>query len=187
MADPFIAEIRILGCKFAPAGWAQCNGQLLPIAQNTVLFSLLGTSCGGDGVTTFALPDLRARGAIHAGAGQRKDTYQLGETGGRANVTLQTAEMPSHTHAVQANINPANLAAPSNARWFARSNPGQAYYDPTPDDDLLPVDVPLPLNLTAFALQAIGPAGGDKPHNNMMPYLVLNFCIALQGIFPPRN
>jgi microcystin-dependent protein len=188
MADPFIAEIRILGCKFAPTGWAQCNGQLLPVAQNTVLFALLGTSCGGDGTTTFALPDLRGRGAVHAG--ERKEgnpvpvSYQLGERGGSASVTLQVPEMPSHPHTVQGNITAGNLAAPSSARCFARASPGVAYWS---DTEVIPLPEDPPLALTQFALEAVGPAGGGKPHDNMMPYLVLNFCIAMQGLFPPHN
>jgi microcystin-dependent protein len=174
MADPFVAEIRIFPFNFAPKGWAFCAGQLLPISQNTALFSLLGTTYGGDGKSTFALPNMQGNAPMHPGQGPGLSLHDLGETGGSQFVTLLQSEMPTHSHSVNANVNPANLAAPSPLRSFARSAPGTAYKTTNQ-------------NLTNFAPEAIGPAGGDQPHNNMQPYLTLNFCIALQGVFPPRS
>jgi microcystin-dependent protein len=172
MADPFVAEIRIFGFNFAPKGWAFCNGQLLPLSQNTALFSLLGTTYGGDGKSTFALPDLQGSAPMHPGQGPGLSLYDLGETGGTETTTLLASEIPLHAHSILAQINPANLAAPSAARALARSSPGNAYG---------------PANsLVTLAPQALSPAGGGLPHNNMMPYLTLNFCIAMQGVFPPR-
>jgi microcystin-dependent protein len=173
MADPFVAEIRIFPFNFAPKGWAFCDGQLLPISQNTALFSLLGTTYGGDGKSTFALPDLQGSVPMQQGQGQGLSLRDLGEMSGVESITLLQTEMPVHTHNLLANINPANLAAPSPDRCFARTAPGQSY-------KLTPA-----ANST-FAFQAIGIAGGGLPHNNMQPYLTLNFCIALQGIFPAR-
>ena len=172
--DPFVAEIRIFPFNFAPKGWAWCNGQILPLSQNTALFSLLGTTYGGDGKSNFALPNLQGRAPMHPGQGPGLSLHDLGETGGSETVTLLESEIPSHPHGVQANANPANLAAPSPARSFARSAPGNAY-KATPTAD------------ATFAPEAIAPAGGDQPHNNMMPYLTFYFCIALQGVFPPRS
>jgi len=174
MADPFVAEIRIFPFQFAPKGWAFCAGQLLPISQNTALFSLLGTTYGGDGKSTFGLPNMQGNAPMHPGQGPGLSLHDLGETGGSQFVTLLQSEMPAHSHSVNANVNPANLAAPSPLRSFARSAPGTAYKTTNQ-------------NLTNFAPEAIGPAGGDQPHNNMQPYLTLNFCIALQGVFPPRS
>jgi microcystin-dependent protein len=174
MAAPFVAEMRIFACNFAPTGWAQCNGQLLPISQNTALFSLLGTFYGGDGKSTFALPNLQSSVAIGQGQSTTGTVYDLGQQGGSQFITLLQTEMPLHNHSVQANINPANLAAPSPARSLARTSPGTAYNDAG-------------TNFTQFALQAIAPTGGSLPHNNMMRYLVLNVCIAMQGVFPPRS
>jgi microcystin-dependent protein len=174
MADPFVAEIRIFPFNFAPKGWAFCAGQLMPLSQNTALFSLLGTTYGGDGKSTFALPDLQGRAPMHPGQGPGLSLHDLGEVGGSETVTLLESEIPAHSHGVLANANPANLAAPSPARSLARSQPGVAY-KASPQAD------------AAFAPEAIAPAGGDQPHNNMMPYLTLNFCIALQGVFPPRG
>jgi microcystin-dependent protein len=173
VADPFVAEIRIFPFNFAPTGWAMCNGQLLPISQNTALFSLLGTTYGGDGKSTFALPGLEGNVPMHPGQGQGLSLRDLGEIGGSETVTLLVSEIPLHTHAAMANINPANLAAPSPARSLARASPGTAYN-------------PGPQNITQFAVEALSPAGGSLPHTNLQPYLTLNFCIALQGVFPPR-
>ena len=173
MADPFVAEIRIFPFNFAPKGWAFCDGQLLPLSQNTALFSLLGTTYGGDGKSTFGLPDLQGNAAIDAGQGPGLSLYDLGQTGGSETVTLLESEIPAHAHAMQANTNPANLAAPSPARCFARSAPDAAYKTTN--------------TTTPMSDQMLAPAGGDQPHNNMMPYLTLNFCLAMQGVFPPRT
>lgn len=174
MADPFVAEIRIFPFNFAPKGWAFCSGQLLPISQNTALFSLLGTIYGGDGKSTFALPDMQGNAPMHPGQGPGLSLHDLGETGGSQFVTLLESEIPSHSHQILGNINPANLAAPSPARSLARASPGQAYTATL-------------TNIQPFSFSAMGPAGGTQPHNNMQPYLTLNFCIALQGVFPPRG
>jgi microcystin-dependent protein len=174
MADPFVAEIRIFPFNFAPKGWAFCDGQIMPISQNTALFSLLGTTYGGDGKSTFALPDLEGRAALHRGQGPGLSLYDLGQTGGSETVTLLESEIPVHAHGILANINPANLAAPAPDRSWARASPGAAYKSTN-------------TGLAQFAGHALAPAGGDQPHNNMMPYLTLNFCIALQGVFPPRG
>lgn len=174
MADPFVAEIRIFPFNFPPLGWAFCDGQLMPISQNTALFSLLGTTYGGDGRSTFALPNLQGNVPIHPGQGPGLSLYDLGETGGAEAVTLLESEIPTHSHAVMVNTNPSNLAAPSPLRSFARAQPGFAYKNTNQ-------------NIVSFAPQAATPSGGSLPHNNLMPYLTLNFCIALQGVFPPRS
>lgn len=173
MADPFVAEIRPFGFTFAPTGWAQCNGQLLPISQNTALFSLLGTTYGGDGKTTFALPDLAGRAPLHAGQGPGLSVRDLGEQGGTSQVTLLSSEIPSHSHQLRAATQDnADVAIPSASSSFAGST-GGTLYQSTADSTLAP--------------QALSPAGSDLPHNNLQPYLVLNLCIALQGVFPPRS
>lgn len=174
MADPFVAEIRVFPFNFAPKGWAWCDGQLLPLSQNTALFSLLGTTYGGNGKSNFALPDLQGRAAMHPGQGPGLSLHDLGEIGGSETVTLLESEMPAHNHNVMANANPSNLAAPGPARVWARAAPGVAY-DPGAS------------NVVQFAPEAIGVAGGSQPHNNMQPYLTCYFCIALQGVFPPRS
>ena len=172
--DPFVAEIRIYPFNFAPKGWAFCNGQLLPLSQNTALFSLLGTTYGGDGKSNFALPNMQGNAPMHPGQGPGLSLHDLGETGGSDTVTLLESEIPSHSHTVQsapANL-PANLDVPTN-NSFGKSAQGNAYVAP-------PTQVQL-------SSQTIAPAGGSLPHNNLMPYLTLNFCIALQGVFPPRT
>jgi microcystin-dependent protein len=172
--DPFVAEIRIFPFNFAPRGWAFCNGQLLPISQNTALFSLLGTTYGGDGKSTFALPNMQGSAPMHPGQGPGLSLHDLGETGGSDTVTLLLSEMPSHTHAMRDHdIDLGELNAPANNRSLAKSANATAY---TPA-----------ANLVTMAAQALPPAGGDLPHNNMQPYLTLNFCIALQGVYPPRT
>ncbi|MEO5758381.1 MAG: tail fiber protein [Mesorhizobium sp.] len=173
MADPFVAEIRIFPFNFAPKGWAWCDGQLLPLSQNTALFSLLGTTYGGDGKSNFALPDLQGRAPMHPGQGPGLSLHDLGETGGSETVSLLESEIPMHSHGMTANVNPANLAAPTPARSLARASPGQAYS--------------ATVNLTPLSDQAVAPAGGDQPHNNLQPYLTCYFCIALQGVYPPRT
>lgn len=172
MSDPFVAEIRIFPFNFPPTGWAFCNGQLMPISQNTALFSLLGTTYGGDGKSTFALPDMQGNAPMQPGQGQGLSLRDLGEMSGVESVTLLTSEIPVHTHSWMANNAPATLNAPDNGRSIARSSGGTAYKVTNPDAQM--------------AFQAVAPAGGGLPHNNMQPYLTLNFCIALQGIFPQR-
>ena len=172
--DPFVAEIRILPFNFAPKGWAFCDGQILPLSQNTALFSLLGTTYGGDGKSNFALPNMQGNVPMHPGQGPGLSLHDLGEIGGSETVTLLQSEMPAHSHGLLANINPADLAAPTPARSYARAFPGSAYKATT-------------TSLTLMSDNAIAPAGGDQSHNNMQPYLTLNFCIALQGVYPPRT
>lgn len=173
MADPFVAEIRIFPFNFAPRGWAFCDGQLLPLSQNTALFSLVGTTYGGDGRSTFALPDLRGRAPMHPGQGQGLSPRDLGETGGIETVTLSESEIPAHSHAMRAQSSLANTRAPTGSA-IARPARAQTF-------------APASANVVAMASQALGSAGGQAPHNNMMPYLTFHFCIALQGIFPPRS
>jgi microcystin-dependent protein len=175
MADPFVAEIRIFPFSFAPKGWAFCDGQLLPISQNTALFSLLGTTYGGDGKSTFALPDMEGNSPMHPGQGPGLSLHDLGEMGGSETVTLLESEIPSHTHTLRGNFNTADINDPSPARALARSGTGFLYQSNTS------------ANLTNMSGNALTPAGGGLPHNNMMPYLTLNYCIALQGVFPPRG
>jgi microcystin-dependent protein len=173
MADPFVAEIRIFPFNFAPKGWAFCNGQLLPLSQNTALFSLLGTTYGGDGRSTFALPNLQGSAPMHPGQGPGLSPHDLGEQGGSDTVTLLQSELPAHSHALNASNGPANLQAPGSDRVLGRANVN-TYLDN-------------PANPVAMAPQALSAAGGSLPHNNLMPYLTLNFNIALQGVFPPRT
>ena len=173
MADPFVAEIRIFPFNFAPKGWAWCDGQILPISQNTALFSLLGTNYGGNGTSNFALPDLQGRAPMHPGQGPGLSLHDLGESGGTETVTLLESEMPSHSHALSASAGPANLQAPASDRVLGRAN--NTVYRDTPD------------TLVPLAAEALAPAGGDQPHNNMQPYLTFYFNIALQGVFPPRG
>ena len=173
MADPFVAEIRIVGFNFAPTGWAQCNGQLLPISQNTALFSLLGTTYGGDGKSTFALPDLQGSAPMQPGQGQGLSLRDLGEMSGTESVTLLVSEIPVHTHQMKASIEQGDNRLPTPSVCLSTSLGASAYVSGSP-----------PLGLMGF--QALPPAGGGLPHNNMQPYLTLNFCIALQGVFPAR-
>jgi microcystin-dependent protein len=175
VADPFVAEIRIFPFNFAPTGWAFCNGQLLPLSQNTALFSLLGTVYGGDGKSTFALPDLEGNAPMHPGQGPGLSLYDLGQFGGSETVTLLQTEMPIHTHVLSASNQPGEDPAPSPNHVLARSVGASLYQNN------------ISQNLVAMASQALAPSGSSFPHNNMMPYLTLNFCIALQGVFPPRG
>ena len=161
MAVPFLGEIRIFSFNFPPKTWAFCNGQLLPINQNQALFALLGTTYGGNGQTTFALPDFRGRTPLHFGSG-----FVLGERSGEEVHTLNNAEIPAHTHLVLASFATANAGSPANASWPAAAGA----YDPSATTGMSP--------------SGISPSGGSQAHNNMQPYLVLNFVIALQGIFP---
>lgn len=173
MADPFVAEIRVFPFNFPPTGWAFCNGQLLPLSQNTALFSLLGTTYGGDGKSTFALPDLEGSVPIHPGQSTTGTQYFLGEMSGTETVSLLQSEIPLHTHQLMASSgDPAESNDPT-SNVLARSNIN--VYSTT----LTPL-------VQMAAPQALAPAGGGLPHNNMMPYLTLNFCIAMQGVFPQR-
>lgn len=174
MSNPFVAEVRIFAFNFAPKGWAFCDGQLLPLSQNTALFSLLGTTYGGDGKSTFALPDLQGSAPLQPGQGQGLSLYDLGQLGGEEFVTLLQSEIPIHTHTMMAQNQPAQVDAPGPDRTYARSSGGFSYKAP-------------PFTTTVvMAPEMLAPAGGSLPHNNMMPYLTLNFCIALQGVFPQR-
>ena len=173
MADPFVAEIRIFPFNFAPKGWAFCDGQLLPISQNTALFSLLGTTYGGDGKSTFALPDLQGNSPMHPGQGQGLSLRDLGEIGGSETVTLLESEIPAHTHAVNGVTILSTTSTPANNMVLSRSVNGPAYADAAG-------------GLQTFGPQALTPAGGSLPHNNLQPYLTVNYCIALQGVFPAR-
>ncbi len=175
MADPFVAEIRIFPFNFAPKGWAFCDGQLLPISQNTALFSLLGTTYGGDGKSTFALPNLQGQAPMHPGQGPGLSLHDLGETGGSETVTLLESEIPAHAHFFDGQNSFANSTVPTGKLLGRPFGGGNVY------------KTPAGANLGAMASAALAPAGGDQPHNNMMPYLTLNFCIALQGVFPPRT
>jgi microcystin-dependent protein len=174
MANPFLAEIRIFPFNFAPKGWAFCDGQILPLSQNTALFSLLGTTYGGDGKSNFALPNMQGNAPMHPGQGPGLSLHDLGETGGSDTVSLLESEIPAHSHALMAQNNPATAQTPSPTVGPARSVTVLAYNPTT-----APVVV--------MADQTVAPAGGDQPHNNLMPYLTLNFCIALQGVYPPRT
>ena len=175
MSDPFVAEIRMFGGNFAPRGWAFCNGQILSIAQNTALFSLLGTTYGGNGQTTFALPNLQDRSPMHQGQGPGLTDRVLGETSGSQTVTLLASEMPAHAHQPQADASASGQASPAGATWGAggRGRPPAYAANPAPAAALSP--------------QALATIGGSQPHNNRSPYLGVSFIIALQGIFPSRN
>ncbi len=174
MADPFVAEIRIFPFTFAPKGWAFCNGQLLPLSQNTALFSLLGTTYGGNGKSNFALPDLQGSAAMHPDADGSQ--FPLGSQGGSQTVTLLTSEIPIHIHGAQAfNTLPGTTGVPAPTNPLSRSADGNAWQSNATS------------NLVQMAPNMIAPAGGDSPHNNMQPFLTFNFNIALQGVFPPRG
>jgi microcystin-dependent protein len=173
VADPFMAEIRIFPFNFAPKGWAWCDGQLLPIPQNTGLFALLGTTYGGNGKSTFALPDLQGRAPMHPGQGSGLSLRDLGESGGTETVTLLESEIPSHSHTLRADtVDLADTNVPSPNASFAQSAGGTAYQT---------------TSNTTLSDQALTPAGSDQPHNNMQPYLTFYFNIALQGVFPQRG
>jgi microcystin-dependent protein len=175
MSSPFVAEIRIFACNFAPTGWATCDGQLLPISQNTALFSLLGTFYGGDGKSTFALPNIDGSATLNQGQGSGLSNYFLGQQGGEQFITLLQSEMPVHNHnfaistenGVQGTLNGQVVLGKSIAGTLYQTNTTQ--------------------NLVQMNFQALSIAGGSLPHNNMSPYLTLLYCIALQGVFPPRG
>jgi microcystin-dependent protein len=176
VSNPFLAEIRILAFNFAPMGWATCDGQILPISQNAALFSLLGTTFGGDGKSTFGLPNLQGNAPMAPGQGPGLRLHFLGESGGEQTVSLLESEMPAHPHALMASAHDATVNAPAPANSLARSSPTYIYKQPTGSAPL-----------TQMSDNAVTPAGGDQPHNNMQPFLTLNFCIALQGVYPPRS
>ncbi|HEY0012862.1 MAG TPA: tail fiber protein [Allosphingosinicella sp.] len=166
MAEPFLSEIRLMSFNFAPKGWAMCNGQLMQINQNQALFSLLGTTFGGDGRTTFGLPDFRGRTPIHVGSG-----HTLGEKGGEQAVTLTIAQLPTHTHWANGSSTPAETNVPTNTAYLGAVNNGYT----------------APGNVVALNPGMITNTGGSQAHLNMQPFLTLTFCIALQGIFPSPN
>lgn len=176
MSEPFVAEIRIFAGNFAPQGWALCNGQLLPIAQNTALFSLIGTTYGGNGESTMALPNLQGRAPMHPGNGPGLSPRALGEQGGAQSVALSETQMPNHSHAMRASPSPAEASGVTNAprttaHSLARTLGGSIYADPS--------------NLVDMA--ELPDAGGGQAHNNMQPFLVMNFIIALTGLYPTRS
>jgi microcystin-dependent protein len=175
MSDPFVAEIRMFAGNFAPKGWATCDGQLLPISQNTALFSLLGTFYGGDGKSTFALPNLEGSTPVGQGQGAGLSEYFLGQAGGTSTITLLTSEMPLHNHTLQADVfDTGDGRTPGPGFSLAKTLPGNAYKSATTP-------------LVQMNFQALAINGSSLPHNNMMPFLVVTFIIAMQGVFPPRS
>lgn len=166
--EPFIAEVMVWGCNFAPRGWAQCNGQLLPIAQNTALFSLIGTTYGGDGRSTTALPNFQGRMPMHPGRGPGLTTRQLGQRGGTETVTLSEAQMPAHNHRLLASASTSGTSGPA-----GHSYPTGPFYADEKDSTMHP--------------NSVSNVGGGQAHNNMSPFLSLNICIALQGLYPSRS
>jgi len=175
--SPFIGEVFIVGFNFPPRGFASCNGQLISIAQNTALFSILGTTYGGNGQTTFGLPDLRGRASLGMGTGPGLSNYQLGQNGGSENVTLTVQQMAAHSHGVNSNNSDGALNTPVN-NYFA---------GPSADKDQVMYNAAASGGTPVMNAAATGLTGSGTPHNNMMPYQVVNFCIATQGIFPSRN
>jgi microcystin-dependent protein len=177
MTDQYLGEIRIFGFNFAPTGWATCDGQILSIQQNTALFSLLGTNFGGNGTSNFGLPNFQGNTGVHQGQGAGLSQYFVGEQTGSPQVTLLANQLPSHTHTINtlnAGLSSQLLHAPTNAAYLGTSTPDKIYFQVNPTQTMAP--------------QAIGPsAGGSNPHENRQPYLVLIFCIALQGAYPARN
>jgi microcystin-dependent protein len=175
MADPFVAEVRIFPFNFAPKGWAFCNGQLMPISQNTALFSLLGTTYGGDGKSTFGLPNIQGSAVMHPGQGQGLSLHDLGETGGSETVSLLDSEMPAHPHAMNASQGDGTERTPSagGTGQLLATGIGISQYQ-------------TPGALTTLNPSVVTPVGSSLPHNNMQPYLTLNYNIALQGVFPQR-
>lgn len=174
MSDAFVGEIRMVGFNFAPTGWAFCNGQLLPISQNTALFSLLGTMYGGNGQSTFALPDLQGSAPMHAGQGPGLTERFIGEASGSSTVTLLESEIPAHNH-IASGVSGTGPTSPANNSWGTGvgRTPPPSYQNGNPNVTMSP--------------NALGVTGSSSPHNNMQPYLVVNFIIAMQGIFPPRG
>lgn len=178
--DQFLGEIRLLPFNFAPRDWALCQGQLLPIAQNTALFSLLGTQYGGNGVTTFALPDLRGRAAVGMGQGPGLSNYPVGTQAGTENVTLISTEIPAHTHTIS------NASVPVNAGAATATSPASNFFAKVSPEAYGPGTANGPMAANLLNGPTAG-AGGSQPHENRQPFLVLNYCIALQGEFPQRQ
>jgi len=174
MSEPFVAEIRIFAGNFAPRGWAFCDGQLLPVSQNTALFSLIGTTYGGDGRTTTALPDLQGRAPMQPGRGPGLTDRRLGQKGGVETVTLTEAQMPNHNHTARVTAEPADLFQPNSSRSLARSRNGNAYSNNTS-------------SLVALDERSLPETGGSQAHNNMQPYIAMNYIIALVGLYPSRS
>jgi len=171
MSQPYVGEIRMFAGNFAPNGWMLCQGQVLPISGNDTLFALIGTTYGGDGQSTFALPNLQSRVPIHVGSGGG-GTYVVGQTGGEESVTLTASQMPAHSHVPQADSNAATLSDPGGAVWAASID--YAQFAPSP-------------GATPLNPQSLAPAGGSQPHDNMIPFLTINFIISLFGVFPSQN
>jgi microcystin-dependent protein len=171
--NPYLGEIRIFAFNFAPKGWAMCNGELLAISSNTALFSLLGTYYGGDGTTTFALPNLQSRIPIHPGQGQGLSPYTIGQSGGTESVTLTTQQMPQHNHTSNVVSGPQATAPRPSSVYPGNATSGSAYSTASPDSQ--------------FNANFLSLAGGNQPHSNIQPYLTVTFCIATVGIYPPRN
>jgi microcystin-dependent protein len=171
-SSPFLGEVELVAFNFAPRGWALCQGQILSISQNTALFSLLGIQYGGDGRTTFALPDLRGRRIIGQGQGPGLENYNIGDSGGEENVTLTVQQIPQHSHGANASFAPGTAMTPANNFWSSQN--ATALYSTS-------------LSAVNMAPGLIGMAGGGQPHDNMQPYLVMNYIISLQGVFPPRQ
>jgi microcystin-dependent protein len=174
MAEPYIGEIKIVAFNYAPKGWATCSGQTLSIQQNTALFSLLGTTYGGNGVQTFALPNLQSRVPVHFGQGPGLSDYTLGQTGGAETVTLTSTQMPTHTHLLNGTTGTANKRPPAGHTFAADTASIANFYA-------------APANQLALAAPSVTTAGGSQPHANLQPYLAVLFCIALVGVFPSRN
>lgn len=174
MSDPFVAEIRIVPFNFAPKGWAWCDGQILPLSQNTALFSLLGTTYGGDGKSNFALPDLQGKAAMHPGQGPGLSLHDLGESGGSETVTLLESEIPSHTHTITAKDEDGMRRIPG-TMYLANTEAAEKIYNNSTS------------GLTTMSGDAVSVAGGSQAHNNLQPYLVCYFVIALQGVYPSRT
>ncbi|MEM1204441.1 MAG: tail fiber protein [Acidobacteriota bacterium] len=175
MSEPFVAEIRIFAGNFAPRGWAFCDGQLLPVSQNTALFSLIGTTYGGDGRTTTALPDLQGRVAMHPGRGPGLTSRRLGQRGGVETVTLSEAQMPNHTHSLMGTPENGSFGSLTSKMAFARSRGGTLYQTNTSS------------NLVSMDSRTLPSAGGSQSHNNLQPFIAMNFIIALVGLYPSRS